>query len=573
MSGRSGCASSSPHVSDTSSRRSSAWRVPQIVGRPLVPASFALTLGVLAGPPPRPSGTAAALLAVLVLFPLAFVLAARRRILAALLLPLAFLCTGVLVSLLRLPPRSTSSGFGDRTSFIEGIVRESIDLGTGPRAWLIDLTGTSTAPGIALTRERGRVRLRGDRKTACGMPGDRVRFLAGLSEPKSEPGRPWDGRPRAAHRGVTIEGRLAHQGACTIVERAERSALTTGARTMRDRALRPSSPSDGPDPVRPLLLAFTTGDTSDVDPEILSTFERAGMPHLFAMTGLYVSVAILSLFLLARRILALVPRVAEGIGAHRLAAILILPFLLFTLSLQDDGPASVRIGVVLVLLFLPIALGRILDPWSALALAVMVTTVGDPTSLGDPRFQLAFAAISTPFRLYPAIAALLPKHGTDSRTWKLASKLAIGTAAVAIGTLPLVLRHFGGVSVSGLFGTLVALPIAAFVIMPLSLAGIALHGSSDALAAIPLGAAGIGASLVGAWARALSSFGAHGVTLVRPTIAECILFYLASTLLTAPARPRREGDKRRIGALRGLGLACLLLVVVSYAFHAAIGAP
>lgn len=529
---------------------------PQVVRRPLLAAATAFCVGALFDRV-DPAG-AAALLGVFALLTVAA--ARRRRVLAALLLPNVFFFAGVLVAGLRLPPAETLTQVVPLDAgplLIEGRVAEAPDWRPDGHRLVVDLAGTSTSPRVDLTPAQGRMWLTVTGTAApCGQPGDRIRAWARV-RPYVDPAFPGgEGRrARAARRGVTLRGYVSRPSRCVRIRGAGTLSLE-GLRARVQANLRAALP--GPDGA--LVRALAIGDRSGLDDETREAFRRAGLSHVLAVSGMHLAVTCGLLVLALGALFRRWPRVALGPGAHRAAALVALPLVpLYTLFV-GAAPSAVRAALMVVALLVAHAVSRLREAWSALALAVLVMVAWDPSTLGDPGFQLSFAAVAALLRIQPAIAdRIAPGRRSWPKPLRGAVEAALASVAATIGTTPLVLRHFGLLPVAGLVANLPAAPLAALVVVPAALLGALLSLVSSALAAPVLGLAGAAAGLLRAIAGAAADLPGAAVHLPQPTLLECVLFYGATIGFSLP-RGRRGA--RTLGGLSLLGLVVSLAVDV-----------
>lgn len=523
---------------------------PQIVRRPLLMAATAFCIGVLFD---RADPATAGVVFVLLLL-LTASMARHGRILAALVLPLVFGAAGTLVGLAQLPPFEDVSARVDLAAgpvLIEGTVVEAPDwYGEGHRL-LVDVVGTSTSPRVALSSAQGRLRLTVPGTTApCAGPGDRIRAWARVRK-YEDPGFPGgQGRKaRAARQGVTLRARVAGPQHCIRVLNGQ-GLWTAAVRTRVQRAIRAVLPG----PRGGLVRALSIGDRSGIDDATRTAFQTAGLSHVLAVSGLHLAVVSGLFVLLLVGLFRRIPSIALGFGAHRAAAVCALPVVAAYTLLVGAAPSAVRAALMVGALLVAHAFSRLREAWSALALAVILMVAWDPSTLGDVGFQLSFAAVAALLRIQPALAdRFAPGRYAWPSVLRVPVEAGLATVAATIGTLPLVLRHFGVVPIAGLVANLPAAPLASLVVVPLSLAGGLLAAISPELARPVLELAGLSAQLLLTLAETAAELPGAAVHLPPLTILECVFFYGATIGFALPGR--RPGA-RRMGAL---SLAALLL--------------
>lgn len=546
---------------------------PQLVRRPLVVAAFGFTFGVVAAPGEAvwADVATAVLLAVV-----AIGLARRGRIIAQVVSLIAFFFAGQAAATLRLPPLETISATGgrlDASIIVEGDVVDAPRMAPDSDRLIIDVVATATAVGRTLTPARGRVEIwipaapdapggssagaspASVRAAPCGRPGDRVRFWGRMQvpEPSLLPGRD---SPRlvAARRGVSLVGSIPSPRHCMVVAEAVRPGLRVTMERFRgaihdaiDRALPPGRAA--------VVRAFATGERAGISRSVAHAFNDSGLSHLLAVSGLNLAI-IAGLFAICLAwVLRWFPAVTLGFGALRLASVIAIPFVVLYTLIVGASPSAIRAAIMVIALLGAQLVRRISEPWSALALALLVMLAWDPASLGDVSFQLSFAAVAALLRLYPAMrarwAATLLRWPWWSR-WPV--DVALASAAATIGTAPLVARHFQRMSLAGLLANVPAAPLASLVLVPLSLAGGVLGTVHDGLAQPVLQLAGYAAEALTALATTAASMPGAAIRVPQPSALECILFYVGTIGLSLRPASRRA---RRIGFVAFMALAVI----------------
>lgn len=194
-----------------------------------------------------------------------------------------------------------------------------------------------------------------------------------------------------------------------------------------------------------LLRGMVLGQDQAIATTTRDDFRRAGLAHLIAVSGQN----IMLLGLLALPLLTL-----AGARPGLRIAVLIGLIALYV-PLAGAGPSLQRAGIMGVAGLVAVGVGRPASRWYALVLAAAVTLTLNPLVLGDPGWQLSFAAVAGIVVMGPRITAAL---GGLPRV--PAEGLAI-TVAATVATLPLLAVHFQVVSIASLPANLLALPAVA----------------------------------------------------------------------------------------------------------------
>src|SRR5215813_4126499 len=196
-----------------------------------------------------------------------------------------------------------------------------------------------------------------------------------------------------------------------------------------------------------LLGGLLLGEKVGLPPEASEAFRRAGVYHILAVSGFNVALLASSVFF-----------VLSTLGVPRRATAVVASAALVGFALVVGGQASVLRATVMGLLLLgALLLDRESQLMNALALAVLVLLAWRPGDLGEPGFQLSFAATAGIIYLAPPLTAWLTGRGWPG--W-LATSIAVSLGAQAAVT-PVMLVHFNQLSLIGIVANLVVVPMAA----------------------------------------------------------------------------------------------------------------
>jgi competence protein ComEC len=196
-----------------------------------------------------------------------------------------------------------------------------------------------------------------------------------------------------------------------------------------------------------LMAGLLLGEKTGLPPEASEAFRRAGVYHILAVSGFNVALLASSVFF-----------VLMTLGIPRRATVVAAGTALIGFALVVGGQASVlRATVMGLLLLAAMLLDRESQLMNALALAVVALLAWRPGDLGEPGFQLSFAATAGIIYLTPTVTAWLSGWGWPK--W-LATSTAVSLGAQAAVT-PVMLAHFNQLSLIGVVANLVVVPLAA----------------------------------------------------------------------------------------------------------------
>lgn len=178
-----------------------------------------------------------------------------------------------------------------------------------------------------------------------------------------------------------------------------------------------------------VMKALLLADKSALPSEVRESFASLGISHLFAVSGLHLSVLVgFFAFLLAR----------FGIGKKLRYALLTL-FILFYATLTDFTPSLLRAGGMLLLFYLSDLIGRESDPITSLLSATAAITLVSQRAILDVGLLLSFSATLGILTLAsPSMKALyqkFPIYDEEKGILTALRRLARAIASAAILTL------------------------------------------------------------------------------------------------------------------------------------------
>ena len=380
---------------------------------------------------------------------------------------------------------------------------------------------------------RGRIRL-----TVMGEanldPGDRVTF-AGTIRPFRNFRNPGGFDYR---RHMTFEG--IHGSAWVKAEKIERSGKRTPspanrliheARHRLAQMIDTAGSQDVADE-KAVLKALVFGDRSGIDDLLRERFNRAGVGHLLAISGLHVGIVAAVAFGFFRWIFSFFPPLLwRGWGRQWAAAATVLPVLAYGL-LAGMSPSTQRAEFMVAVFLAALILGRTSDILNTLAVAALVILVLFPPALFSISFQLSFAAVlAIVYGLEKIGAAGEPVCSPAKRAGRrLAGFVGVSALAIA-GTAPVALFHFNQTSVVGIAANLFIVPVVGFLAVPAGLvsAFVSLFFEPAAALGFWLSIKILHLALIGV--DFFSGFSFAAVKTVTPSLLEIFLYYLAGWAL------------------------------------------
>jgi competence protein ComEC len=236
--------------------------------------------------------------------------------------------------------------------------------------------------------------------------------------------------------------------------------------------------NSGKGPQIGVLKALMVGDRSAISQAVREDFNRAGVGHLLAISGLHVGIVATVAFIFFQHVLSnfsvLLWRAWTRKGAAMLA---LLPICLYGL-ISGLSPSTQRAVIMISIFLMTFVFEREHDLVNTLALAALVILMIFPPSLFSISFQLSFSAVlSIVFGIKCVQQLRGEREPTDNPPVfvrirdRLVSFFFVSAFAIG-GTLPLVMFYFNQISVVGIFANFFIVPLVGFIVVPLGLIGV-----------------------------------------------------------------------------------------------------
>ena len=224
--------------------------------------------------------------------------------------------------------------------------------------------------------------------------------------------------------------------------------ITLQIRQFRDRIIRhftPSSHADNQD--HAILQAIVLGYREAVSATTRKAYAQSGGSHILALSGLHIGI-IFSFFLLV---------LGRNAFTMTLSILTVWAFA-FLVGL----PASViRSAVMLTIYAFVCMLGRENISLNTLSLTALVILVAQPMALWDAGFQLSFMAVAGILIAYKILFRIFnPRTRMLRWVWGM---ICISISSQLL-TFPLLFYYFGSFSIYFILTSMVAVPMATFII-------------------------------------------------------------------------------------------------------------
>ncbi|MGN0131269.1 MAG: DNA internalization-related competence protein ComEC/Rec2 [Lachnospiraceae bacterium] len=306
-----------------------------------------------------------------------------------------------------------------------------------------------------------------------------------------------------------------------------------------------------------VMKAMILGQKGDLDAEVKSLYQRNGIAHILAISGLHITFFGMGIYQLCRKV-----RLPAFVCC--LASFLVI--IAFG-KMTGSGASTVRSVIMFSLFLLAGICGRTYDLLTALAVSAAALLIYRPQYVYHSGFLLSFGAVMGIALVAPFLRELLPAASpakkmilyTDRRKRmlrglrkKCISSLTVGVA-VLVATLPVQLYFFFTVSPYSCFLNLLVVPLAG-VLMAVGVPGgilTAVFPGAGAVFLLPCRAI---LSLYEILCRAFDSLPGSQLVIGRPALWKILFYYIV--LLGLLLFGKKVGKKKRFLIL--VSALCLL---------------
>ena len=191
-----------------------------------------------------------------------------------------------------------------------------------------------------------------------------------------------------------------------------------------------------------IFTAAGLGDKRGGSKEIKTLYQKNGIAHLLAISGLHMSFVGIFLYRILRK-------AGLGYGGSGLAG-MVLIFLYGLLT--GGGPSVMRAAMMMSTGFLASYLGRTYDLLSSASLALLFLAFQSPLLITQGGFQLSFGAVFAIGWVSPVIADWIGKE-------KPLAAAVSASFAIQVVTMPVLLYHFYQIPLYSIFLNLLVIPL------------------------------------------------------------------------------------------------------------------
>ena len=202
-----------------------------------------------------------------------------------------------------------------------------------------------------------------------------------------------------------------------------------------------------PENTAALAGGILLGIKSEVEEEVKSLYQEAGIFHLIAISGLHISFIGLSIYKMLRKFS----------GSFGFSGVITGIFLLFYAVLCGESVSALRAVIMAIVMMGAWYFGRSYDLLSALSLAAMLLLVDSPYHLYQAGFQLSFCAVL-------GICLVSEEFTRAYAGENKFLEMVFSNLGIQCTTLPIILYYYYEIPVYSLVLNLVLVPIMSLVL-------------------------------------------------------------------------------------------------------------
>ena len=288
-----------------------------------------------------------------------------------------------------------------------------------------------------------------------------------------------------------------------------------------------------------VICAMLIGEKGELSDKAELAFRNCGISHLFAVSGLHISIWALAVYSVIKKLRA----------SERTAAVLSICFCFFFMLLTGFNPSVVRAGFMLILLFAEKLVSEEADAVNSIGLALTVLLLLNPFNAVSVSLWLSLLATLSLVTVSPLITKSFAEKADGFKSSPLRKGLlrfayiAVATASITAFTMPVSVFVFGRISLMSLPSNLLMVAIGS-VCMQLSGIAVLLILTGLSFAGLPLlRFCGILSQFLITVAERLSSFG-FGLFDVSSTASKIVV--IASIAVFAILFIAKVKDKKII---------------------------
>ncbi len=318
-----------------------------------------------------------------------------------------------------------------------------------------------------------------------------------------------------------------------------------------------------------ILKAVVLGDKDCIDDDVYELYQKNGIAHILAISGLHISFIGVAIYKLFKRILS-------GYIVPFMSAMTVL--LLYTF-MTGNGVSAKRAVVMCIVSMGADVLGRTYDVLSALSMSAVLIVVENVFIIYNTAFLLSFGAVIGIAVVYPAFKIMFTdpidkKADRVDRKRQIAKRSVLkgiaalvgnlgGSISVSLVTLPIIMSQYYEVPVYSVFLNLLVIPVMSLLLICAIL--VALIG----LFSIPVATFFMGTvhyilkfytTLCVVTENMPGSIYVTG----KPQLMDCIVYYVLLGVFVMLVTLKRQRGKKEAGGYRWIysGIICVAIIIL-----------
>jgi competence protein ComEC len=226
--------------------------------------------------------------------------------------------------------------------------------------------------------------------------------------------------------------------------------------------------SDGD--AKAILEALILGNRQQISKPLQEAFNRAGISHLLAISGLHIGIVAAFAFFIFNRLFSQFSLFLDHAWTRKSAALLSLFPILFYGIIAGMSPSTQRAVIMVSVFLFSFLTEREQNLINTIAVAGLIILIISPPSLFSISFQLSFAAVLTITYGTSKIhqSRKKPENALPSLLKKIYTFFIVSGLAI-IGTAPVTMFYFNQISLTGIISNLIFIPLIGFGVVPLGL--------------------------------------------------------------------------------------------------------
>ncbi len=203
------------------------------------------------------------------------------------------------------------------------------------------------------------------------------------------------------------------------------------------------APSDGA-----IIKAMLLGDKGDIDADTKRLYQRNGIAHILAISGLHIALLGMSLF----------RKLRKWTGSYVVSGLISIIIIILYGLLTGLAVSTIRAILMMTVDIVGRIIGRSADMLTSLGLSGIVLCMINPYVIGDAGFLLSFGAVFAIGAVFPCIKEFLG----NAAAHKIISAVLI-SLSINIVTMPVIIYFYYEFPLYGVLLNLIVVPCVGFV--------------------------------------------------------------------------------------------------------------